>query len=669
MQPDAGAASKVVTGAPDEGPFRAWATAASADQPELQPLLLQGIAGFLRRHGCRFMSHPTPGLRAALLLFRGMVVVQDGGMVRSAELFNIRDWDGFETCPRERALVFATMRWDDRAAIFTPKPPPRRTREPLPTLDWDGAALRRALPDQLRMFEYRLNLALRGIPAPTLLDDAGDGTERHRRLLPEWREALGGILDTVQSAAAGMALAALRECLSGDRLAAMTAAGMNSVKAHNWLCGQRGRSQDARIGEARTQAALAFPLAWPLLNVTQGPVEQAVEERRPLAPAIATALAVPEAAVRRLGRVSVAAAGLDAPDLAAVARVMERAARMPPGPLPQGDAAWRAFFGAVELADAAAAATAEPELATTLLASAAGRWAALDAGSLARHTGDLDDALLDLHANLLAPLARTAGGEAGAVVGKRLVIGNRSLMQVAEFVEWWQGNRAELHARLSGAFPMADGGNAFSWPPLHPKGAWTAANGLLVQPLTSDAALKQEHERMGHCVDLYTDRCLLRGCHILSVRRPGVVRPLGTFEVDQDVLLPLAASMTEPPDAPLLQLPPGVVQFKAANNHRPEADAWEALWGYVSAILTGGLKLDADGLRNSLSQRKGAAGSQGLVRGACYDERATGAIQQAWRAYAPALPRALAKRGSAGVIQALGIQPPGTAATPGAAAF
>jgi hypothetical protein len=170
----------------------------------------------------------------------------------------------------------------------------------------------------------------------------------------------------------------------------------------------------------------------------------------------------------------------------------------------------------------------------------------------------------------------------------------------------------------------------------------------MVEALTDEAALVDEHERMLHCVNGYAANCLLGGSHILSVRAPGVRIPFGTAEISQAALLPLAKTCLEPPDAPLTQLPPAVVQFKARKNLVPPTEGWEALWAYVSAILTGELSLDVAALTESLARRRRHSGRPSL---ACYDDRANGALVEAWKLYAAVLPKQVVRRGLAGFLE------------------
>jgi hypothetical protein len=67
-------------------------------------------------------------------------------------------------------------------------------------------------------------------------------------------------------------------------------------------------------------------------------------------------------------------------------------------------------------------------------------------------------------------------------------------------------------------------------------------------------------------------------------------------------------------------------------NSAPELQAWEALWDYASAIMTGALELDAAGLRSGLAARQ-RAGRYGAQTFACYDATTPEAVSHAWTRY------------------------------------
>jgi hypothetical protein len=641
----------------------AWARGACAGDEELQDVLNACALRFLRRHGCSLVEEPAPGWRGLLRVGRTAAAVSDSGVVRSSELFHVQDLESFEQDVEERAWVIGAASWDDKAALFTRSPPPRRTRDEAPMLDWSGEALLRAAPDQVRQMEYLLNAALERHPrAHALLEPNPPGVPPgHRRLLPPVRHGLEEALRAVQGPAAARCLDGFRSLLDPVRMRVLSCAAANSVRAHNWLCGLDRTGCDEAVSLYRMQAASAWPMAWALLAAPSGRVSDAVRTGVPLIPVLATALGVSEGVVRRMNGLTAAAAGMDAPDEGAAIRAASSVSCMPPGAPPRTEVEWHAFFAAARLARAAGAALEDEEAGAGLLASSAGRWHELDAEGVRQAAGGLGDMLADIHANLMQPAARLMGDARwNAVRTARTVFGGRTLPQLAQASSWWHAGQANVRAQLSARYPKAAGriGLPHAWPTLHTAGGtWTAPNGLQIVPLCSAPELLDEHERMGHCIDTYADVCLLSGSHIVSVRRMGMHKSLGTAEIVQESLLPKVATLSEPPDAPLRQLPDGVKQFKAHHNSEPVIEAWEALWSYVGAILTGVLDVDAAALQEALEGRRDAAGSRSTdsrtVR-SCYAATTHEAVAQAWRLYGPALPRAMAKKGPASVWPRLG---------------
>ena len=622
------------------------------------------VQRFLRRHGCSLLVDPAPGWTALLRVGRAAAAIRSWGGVRSTELFHISDLDAFEECSAERAWVMDATSWDDKAAFFAPAAPPRRTREEPPSLDWNGTALLRTLPDQVRQIEYLLNAQLDRKPcAAVLLAPPAPGlASAHRRLLPGPAASLAAALRTIQGPAAERALGGFRSMLDGARLDALGKAAANSVRAYNWLCGQDRSGCDIEAARRRTQAATAYPVAWALLAAPVGPVAEAVEQSSPLIPVLARALGVAEGTVKRMNGLSASAAGMEAPDAAAAAVAAANVSHMPQGAPPRDEAGWKCYFAAVKLAHAARVALGYPEGSqAALLATCAGRWHEIDADSVRQAAGGIADFAADIHANLLQPSARLSGDMAWtASRSAEAAFKSRPLPQLAEASKWWHSNQADVRARLGGLYPRAGAKGRLpgTWDSLHGGGPWTAPNGLLLVPLCSAAELRDEHERMGHCVDTYADACLLSGSHILSVRRAGAYRPLGTVEISQERMLKLAGTLSEPPDVPLRQLPAAAIQFQAAGNDVPSLEAWEALWSYVGAIMTGAIAVEAVKLEDELAARRELAGYT-VDRGmqASYEASTPAAIMEAWRLYAPALPRALAKRGPSALWPAIARPP------------
>lgn len=637
-------------------PFATWAEVASGGDPELARLLMGCAARFLLRHGCATFEGGGFGWGACVRLFRAVAAIREDGTVRSVELFRTRDPEAFLLDPAERSASLNEASWDDRAALFSPLQPPRRTREVPTALDFDGSALRSAVPDMVRQFEFLLNsdLRLRPDAADIVLTPGPRGA--HRPMRTEFRAAFAATLTSVTGHEAPRALAAFRKLLDAGRLGAIQRAGINGVRAHNWLCGFERASCQPAVARRRLQAVTAYPITWSLIAAPTGHAAEAVSAERPLAPALGKELGIPESAVRRLASLDVESAGLAAsPDADGLSRLAARVARMPPGASPRTPAGWRAFLAALSLADRLdGLRDGLPPAGPTLLASAAGKWDALDAEALGQAAQGIGDMARDFHANAMAPAALHHGVDDWTVARSLdAVVGARSLAQLAEASAWWHREQAAIRQSLGDRFPFPGRGRtgASSWPSLHKGGdTWKAANGLVVQPLLDEAALVGEHERLGHCVNQYAPNCLLSGSHILSIRSADGLTSLGTVEFSQEAILVLAGKLAEPPDAPIMSLPPGVVQFKAAHNALPRLEAWVALWDYTSAVLTGALEVDAKGLRLALETRLASAGTGRSV--ACYDASRGEAAMEAWADYLPLLPKSVARRGPAALLGA-----------------
>ena len=649
--------------------FESWADDASGGDGRLRGILVGCLTRFLGRFGCTFVESPAPGYAGLLRMFRSAAAVTSEGTVRSADLFAFADLPNFLSDPDERAAVLRGMAWDDRATLFAERQPPRRTRETPSPVDHSGGACLSSVPDQVRQFEYLLWNDLGGDPAACRVFDVvpvpDDAADRFRKGLPPRGPARGPLRDALRSSfgialaadvasSAPAALAAFRAALDPGRLEALAAAGANGVVPYNWLSGKdRGRT-DPRLGTMRTQAVRAYPVAWKLISDPASPVSAAVAEGSPLVPELSAALGVDARALRRMNGLSAADAGIaGTPDAADAERIARRVARMPPGAPPATPGGWACFFGSLDLADAVDATAGQRPPGTDLLARCAGKWDGMDALAVGQAAAGFRDMLADFHANLCEPLARLAGNPVWPPAASSAALaGGRTLAQLAETSKWWHAHQGGIRLHLGTAYPL-DPGRTLPrvWPPLHAGGAWAATNGLLLCPLVDASMLEAEHVAMSHCVNTYDTECMFGGCHILSVRAGGGP-PLGTAEISQGAILALAGTMTEPPNASVLDLPAGVVQFKGHSNHPPPIRAWEALWDYVTAIATGALKLDGDFLESEMARRRtieptasrragGGAGRWAVH----YDAGTEAAVLDAWGRYSPMLPKAAVRRG------------------------
>lgn len=122
-----------------------------------------------------------------------------------------------------------------------------------------------------------------------------------------------------------------------------------------------------------------------------------------------------------------------------------------------------------------------------------------------------------------------------------------------------------------------------SWPKL--TNDFITNNDLVVHNLTTMASLKEESDRLDHCVgNLYVNSAKKGRCHIFSVRSPDGTTSFSTFEV-------------RPPSTkdPILELNRVTVcQHKGKKNRVPPKKSMEALSQWVNEIKSGHLELNLE---------------------------------------------------------------------------
>jgi hypothetical protein len=632
-------------------PLMNWCSQAAGGNQQLKAMLTHCCFRHLRRFGCLLIVKPAPGYAALARIFRSALVVHNSGLVQSAELFRIRNLEVFENSVEERIGTFAETSWDNKSASFSPTQPPRRTRETPSCLDWDGSACISFLSDQIRQFEYSLNSACVDLPvAMTLLE--GNNGAAHRKLQTELRKDFGEALRYFVCYEASQVLMQFREYLDREACTLLGYAGANSVHGYNWLMGFQEGQQNLALSCRRKQAVQAFPCAWSLISMPSGRVREAVEMDQPLTKTLAKELGIDEACAKRMNGMRPAWVGFassPSPEIL-MAFVHSEVARMPIGRSPKTVDGWRAYRSALVLSKVLRHISVERG--ENLLAGVAGSWDSLPSDDLARGAAGFDDMIADFHANLAWPVAKYLGLSLWTKLETmELFAGGRNLIQLASASSWWHANQAEVRAHLGTLFPMV--GQARSgkgeWPCLHKQGGpWIATNGLVITPLINEASLHDEHVRLGHCVDTYAAKCLYSGSHILSVRTHDGTS-IATAEISQSSsggvmsILNLVKTLAEPPDAEILSLPPSVIQFRASMNGIPPHAAWQALWEYVSAIMTGALDIDIEELQMGLLHRNAMVKEGAPLT--CYDYRVEGALVEAWKCYAPMMPKSAQRKG------------------------
>jgi hypothetical protein len=475
-------------------------------------------------------------------------------------------------------------------------------------------------------------------------------------------EGLSQCLTRVLAEEVPRLLLAFRASMDQGKLHVLADCRANSVRAYNWLFGMEQGSITAGLGKKRLQAATAYPVAWPLISMTTGPVCDAIGEPQPLIPALAKTLGTTERVVRLLNGLSAESAGVvGMPTLGDLERIVAQMDLMPQGSAPRTPNGRMSFLRIIPLAALVAGIRyrrATKENITEVLSTCGDAWDTLVPDEITSAAACFSDAISDLSDQVVAPAERNRFGligEEALVDTGKIFVGERGIAAILKACLWWQEHRMELHAHLAGRHPspFRDAGSSTNqWPPLHKGPPWKTSTDLLIQALCSDAELKREAAVMSHCVDNYAQSCLWTGVHIVSVRGIDGV-PIATAEFDPGILS-LAGKQPDLPNSMITELPPCVRQFRGRQNNEPPRLAWQALWEYVGGLCAGRIPVDSKELAADLERRQRAkrrlhtqfsGGDVALDLRCVYDAMSTEGILEAWRCYGPMLPRNTARRG------------------------
>ena len=126
-----------------------------------------------------------------------------------------------------------------------------------------------------------------------------------------------------------------------------------------------------------------------------------------------------------------------------------------------------------------------------------------------------------------------------------------------------------------------------------------APNGLIVRPLRTFEELKEEGQRMSHCVGGYTSKARDARCHLFSIRTPDETESLSTLELTgMDGEDPVTAAANF-----------GIVQNRARRNGPPTPEAKAATEEFMKALKGGLLPIRFDEMRDWKRRRAEGAGS------------------------------------------------------------
>lgn len=649
--------------------FSEWIETAAGDDDEMFSVLADTIWRHRQLHGGAFFEgRPGDKYVAAARVYRGLIVLLEDGRVRSVDRFRVDDANRLWEDPDYRNDKILGNKWDDRSRSFNMLRPPRKVREQPVVIGFEGETADDTIEDQVRQFEYLLNIRLEQMPKskakilmplPPRVEDKGIPV--NRPLKPDYRESLKALLLDVSKQEWKQALDAFRERLSPEIVSNLQRGGLNSCRDHNWMCGYSVAHNgiDETLGVCRRQAAQAFPMLARMFSAPDGKLPQAVDNSEPLVPAMADVFNEVPSVVRRLNGLSIDAFDFTyAPEETQIRDVVQTISRLPPGPAPKSSAGWKSFRAMIALHDAISNVVFnEHNPAPALLAKAANHWEDLDHEAINRASVAFPDMVSDLTANVFHPGEQFHKTSNWTRADTALtILGNRDISQLIDAVELWQDNYNAIRAALAQRYPRILN-PVLTWPALHEGSAiWQSPNGLFAVVLNTSEMLREEHDRMNHCVDTYVGACLYKGHHIVSIRTPDG-KSIATAEIRQSDLLPLVKASTDAPDGYLRSHPPGVIQFRGYDNKDASDKAYETIWAYVSALLGGALKVNKQQLEEALAERKkheymGSGADAANMLSAAYEATSEEALADAWRAYAPVFPKQVQRKGLSAILAA-----------------
>ncbi len=181
-------------------------------------------------------------------------------------------------------------------------------------------------------------------------------------------------------------------------------------------------------------------------------------------------------------------------------------------------------------------------------------------------------------------LANTASfnllrGEASNLLGFLFYLGNRWSNRYQRIVQISTPVKEEIS--VNKAFEEMRKNN--SWPELAEE--FETSNSLTIRNLTSEKDLKEESDRLKHCVgNLYVNSARKGRCHIFSVQSTDATKSYSTFEVRPPNTKDMIQELTRL----------SICQHKGKNNRIPNKQCKTAITEWLKAAKTGDLELNLD---------------------------------------------------------------------------
>jgi hypothetical protein len=419
---------------------------------------------------------------------------------------------------------------------------------------------------------------------------------------------------------------------------ALAAVSRPSPVAVAWYAGATGD-----LARFRMQAAKAMPILAGLI-VESRDLSRAVDACEPIQPLLSERTGLPKASVKRITKLTIpvpaaplfeageAVRGEDAlgvnrtrrfsvSGVVSIDKALRHLAELPPDRTPRDDKEWAAFYDvltgcAVPIANAFDLSVKE------LLDASKGNWVEyratlaraadfdpdrFDRRTMALTTIDAIEAIEGFSRTALMPQVLASitgtGQPLPAVTGEflidgfeasaKLVLGNAKnvashLFEVARRYAGRIPAMMEAEERVAADSQAQDrfdryGDAAF---PILTE-TYHASNGLIVRPLRNFDELREEGQRMRHCVGVYTTKARDARCHLFSIRTLDESKSLSTLELtgmDGEDPVTAAANI-------------GVVQNRAQRNGAPNEAAKAATEEFLRALKGGQLPIRFEEVR------------------------------------------------------------------------
>lgn len=388
----------------------------------------------------------------------------------------------------------------------------------------------------------------------------------------------------------------------------------------------------------RTQAASAMPILAGLIAESRD-LSRAVDACQPIQPLLTERTGLPKASVKRITKLRVpvpaaplfeageAVRGEDAlgvnrtrrftvSGVVSIDKAMRHLAELPPDRTPKDDKEWSAFYD-VLTGCAIPISNAFDRPVKGLLEASKGNWAEyratlaraadfdpdrFDRRTMALTTIDAIEAIEGFSRTALMPQVLSSIVETGeplpVVTGEYLVDGfEASAKLVLGNAKNVASHLFEVARRYAGRIPAmmeAEGRVALEAedrPDQYGETAFPiltdtffASNGLILRPLRNFDELREEGQRMSHCVGGYTSKARDVRCHLFSIRTADETESLSTLELTgMDGEDPVTAAANF-----------GIVQNRARRNGAPSPEAKAATEEFMRALKGGELPIRFD---------------------------------------------------------------------------